>query len=211
MSNAKRVGIYVRVSTHDQSYEIQEKEIGQYAIARGWTITSLYADKATGTNGNRAELKRLLSDCQMRQLDLVIVWKLDRFARSLKDLILMLQQLSELGIEFISIRDNIDLSTSSGKLMLHIIGAFAEFEASIIKTRVKAGLDLARSKGTRLGRKPTIDAMKVRELRAQGYSLGKIAKYLGVSKAGVHKSLSENSFTNTFNKAETIRTEKAST
>src|SRR5258708_1137164 len=126
----KRVAVYLRVSTQDQSTALQQQEIESYLIARGWTQTSYYEDKLTGTHGNRPQLKNLMSDVRQRQVDLVICWKLDRLFRSLKDLISTLQEFSELGVEFISLKDNIDLTTSAGRLMLHILGAFGEFEAS---------------------------------------------------------------------------------
>ena len=122
---ANRVAIYLRVSTQDQATELQQRELTAYVQARGWVVFKTYEDKATGTTANRAMLKAMLTDARLRRLDRIIVWKLDRFARSLKDLVTMLQELSELGIEFISLRDNIDLTTSSGRLMMHMIGAFA--------------------------------------------------------------------------------------
>ncbi len=210
MSVAKRVAIYARVSTRDQSTEIQLVEIQAYLKVRGWEHFTVYEDKATGTNTNRPMLKLLQEDARAGKLDLVVCWKLDRFARSLPDLIRMLQELSELGIEFISIKDQLDLTTSVGKLMLHIIGAFANFEADLIKERVCAGIANAKAKGQRLGRPRLIDPAKVSDLHGQGWSLGKIARHLGVSKAGVHKSLSEMKVTKPFNKAETVRDTKLS-
>ena len=205
----KRIGVYLRVSTQDQSTELQLKEIKAYLAARGWDDVKIYEDKATGTNANRAMLKALLNDVRERKIDTVIVWKLDRFARSLKDLITMLQELNELGVEFISLKDQLDLSTSAGKLMVHIIGAFAQFEADIIKERVRAGIANAKSKGQKLGRPVQIDASKVIALRSEGWSLGKIAKQLGVSKAGVHKTLSENSITKPSIKSDFVQSEKS--
>jgi DNA invertase Pin-like site-specific DNA recombinase len=191
MSDAKRVGVYLRVSTTEQSTDLQAAEINRYLAARGWGQVKVYEDKATGTNANRPMLKALLADAKARNLDAIVVWKLDRFARSLRDLVTMIQELSELGVEFISLKDNIDMSTASGRLMLHIIGSFAEFEASIIKERVRAGVATARARGTRMGRPSTIDAVRVRHLHAEGWSLGRIARFIGASKAGVHKVLSQ--------------------
>jgi len=134
-------------------------------------------------------LKALLSDARKRKLNVVICWKLDRFFRSLKDLVTTLQELSELGIEFISLRDNIDLSTSSGRLMMHMIGAFAEFEASLIRSRVKAGLEVARKNGKRLGRPKLRDDKKIISLRDKGYSIRAISKELCVSTGAVQRSI----------------------
>ncbi len=184
-----RVGIYLRVSTDTQSTDLQAQELRQYSQARGWNEFSVYEDKATGTNANRPELKRLLADARCRKIDLILVWKLDRFARSLKDLLTLLQELAELGVDFISLRDQLDLTTAAGRLMAQMIGAFAEFEASLIKERVKAGLRAARAKGKRLGRPRSIDRYQVERLREQGLSLSQIAARLGVTKSGVSKTL----------------------
>ena len=124
MNTSKRIGIYLRVSTQDQATELQRNEIQKFLDARGWTTTFIYEDKATGTNGNRTAFKKLMADARQRKVDVVICWKLDRLFRSLKDLISTLQEFNELGIDFISLKDNIDLTTSAGRLMLRIIGAF---------------------------------------------------------------------------------------
>src|SRR3990172_9110225 len=134
----KRVGIYIRVSTEEQSSDLQRRELIEFCFNRGWK-GKIYDDSATGTHTNRPALKTLLKDCRQRQLDVVICWKLDRLARSLKDLVFMLQEFNSLGVEFVCPRDNIDLTTPAGKLMMHIIGAFAEFESSLISERTKAG------------------------------------------------------------------------
>lgn len=190
----KRAGIYCRVSTDEQSTDLQVQELKEYAIARGWTIFRIYEDKATGTNKNRPMLKELMRDAGARKLDTVLCWKLDRFARSLKDLILMIQEMSELGVDFVSLKDQIDLTTAAGRLMVHIIGAFAEFEASIIKERVKAGLKAAKANGKRLGRPKLRDDDAIHLLRTQGVSIRKIAAQLGVSTGAIQKSLGSGVF-----------------
>jgi len=189
--NVKLAGIYLRVSTQEQSCDLQERELMQFIEARGWTAFETYEDKATGTNGNRPELKRLLRDARARKFDVLICWKLDRLFRSLKDLVSTLQELSDLGIEFVSLKDQIDLTTASGRLLTHLLAAFAEFEADLIKSRVKAGLANAKARGRKLGRPTFIDAQEVARLRAEGLSLNQIAKEIGASKAGVHKTLSK--------------------
>ncbi|HAR41982.1 MAG TPA: resolvase [Bdellovibrionales bacterium] len=186
---ANRVAIYLRVSTQDQATELQQRELTAYVQARGWVVFKTYEDKATGTTANRAMLKAMLTDARLRRFDRIIVWKLDRFARSLKDLVTMLQELSELGIEFISLRDNIDLTTSSGRLMMHMIGAFAEFEASIIRERVRAGIANARAKGKRLGRPKTRDDGTIKALRRQGLSIRSIALQAHCSAGAVQRAL----------------------
>lgn len=186
----QRIAAYLRVSTSDQSTDLQKREILEYLVARGWSeCTTFYEDKATGTSSDREMLKKLLSDARRRKVDIIIVWKLDRFFRSLKGLILTLQELNELGVEFISLRDNIDFTTSAGRLMGHILGAFAEFEASIIRERVLAGLANARSKGRKLGRPKTRDDVKIAHLHYSGMSIRKIASFLGISKGAVQNSL----------------------
>lgn len=189
MASELRIAVYLRVSTADQSTELQQNEIERYIQARGWASVEIYEDKATGTNGNRPRLKVMLQEARQRKIDLVICWKLDRLFRSLKDLVVTLQEFQDLGIEFISLKDNVDLSTASGRLLMQIIGSMAEFEASLIRERVRAGLRIARSKGKRLGRPTTINQQKVLELRRKNKSLSEIANALGVTKGGVSKTL----------------------
>lgn len=184
-----KVALYLRVSTQDQSCELQRTELTRYVESRGWEIHQIFEDKATGTNGNRPMLKALLRDARERQFDILICWKLDRLFRSLKDLIATLQELTELKIDFISLKDNIDLTTSSGRLMMHMLGAFAEFEASLIKERVRAGLNNARAKGKRLGRPKVRDDARIQSLRATGLSVRQIAAQIGTSIGSVQRSL----------------------
>lgn len=186
----KRVGLYLRVSTLDQSTEIQQHELIAYAKARGWTQLALYEDHATGTNDLRPALRRLLRDARERRIDIVLCWKLDRLFRSLHDLLSTLEEFQSLGVEFISIKDQIDMTTPAGRLLTHLLAAFAEFEVSLIRERVRAGLRMARSKGVRLGRPKRISDEQVVALRSQGLTLSQIAKRLGVSKSGVSKTLS---------------------
>lgn len=188
-----RVGIYLRVSTLDQSTELQRREIEQYLSARAWLDCVFYEDRLTGTNGNRPQLIRLIKDAKERKIDVVICWKLDRLFRSLKNLISTLQDFTEVGVSFISLKDNIDLTTSSGRLMMHMLGAFAEFEAALIRERVRAGLNNAKKKGKTLGRPPSIDLNQVLQLRAQKKSLAEIARAVGATKGGVSKSLKKTS------------------
>ncbi len=134
----KRVGIYLRVSTLDQDTALQLRDLMEYVQARGWQVFRIYEDKITGTHANRKMLKELQADARQRKFDILLVWKLDRIFRSLKDCINGLQEFADLGVEFVSLKDTgIDMTTPSGKLLLHILAAFAEFEASIIRMRVK--------------------------------------------------------------------------
>jgi len=185
-----KVAIYARVSTSEQNTEIQLSDLKKYVEARGFELFEIYEDKASGTNDKRASLKRLLDDASKRKFDIVLTWKLDRFFRSLKDLVNTLQFLTERDILFISYKDNIDLTTSTGRLMMQILGSFAEFEASLIRERVVAGINNARSKGVRLGRpKKHCDIDKIMEFRQQGLSIRNVAVKLGLSVGMVQRTV----------------------
>lgn len=185
----QRVAIYVRVSTQDQSCDLQRRELIECAQARGWELVQVFEDKATGTNANRPMLKDLMRGARERRIDVILVWKLDRFARSLKDLVVMLQEIADLGVSFISLKDNIDLTTAAGRLMVHMLGAFAEFEASLIRERVRAGLRNARSQGKRIGRPKLRDDERIRFLRDRGLSIREIASKLGTSVGAVQRAI----------------------
>ena len=190
MNKPLQVGIYVRVSTLDQSCELQSSDLNHFASARGWVVYKVYEDHGrSGTNSNRPRLKTLMEDAKQRKFDILLCWKLDRLFRSLKDLISTLQELSELGIDFISLKDNIDLTTSSGRLMMHLLGAFAEFEASLIRERVRAGLNNARTKGIRLGRPRLRNDVRITSLRERGLSVRQIATQLGTSIGSVQRAI----------------------
>jgi len=150
----KRVVLYARVSTTDkgQDPEIQLSEMRAFCLARDWQIVGEYTDTCSGSKESRPELNKLMAAGKQRAFDVVIVWKLDRFARSLKHLINSIADFEALGIAFVSLRDTLDLTTPSGRLMLQIVGAMAEFERALICERVRAGLERAKSKGKRLGR-----------------------------------------------------------
>ncbi len=187
----KRAAIYVRCSTAVQDTDLQKREIESFIQARGWTST-VYEDHGfSGTHARRPMLQALLKDAGARNFDVVICWKLDRLFRSLKHLVVTLQDFSDLGIEFISLRDNIDLTTASGRLMVQVIGAFAEFEAAIIKERVRAGLASAKARGQKLGRPKRGNPHEIQLLRSQGLSYRKIAKILSISLATVQRGLKE--------------------
>src|SRR5438309_10758320 len=173
-NDASRVAIYARVSTvnHGQDAGLQTRELRQFAEARGWTIASEYVDSGvSGAKDSRPELNRLMADAKRRRFDVVLVWKLDRFGRSLRHLVNALAEFESLNIAFVSLSDNLDLSTASGRLMFNIIGAMAEFERELIRERVKAGMRNARAKGARIGR-PRVagDAARIAALRASGLS-----------------------------------------
>jgi DNA invertase Pin-like site-specific DNA recombinase len=187
-----RVAFYARVSTSNghQDPEMQLAELREYAARRGWQVTEEYVDHVSGSKESRPSLNRLMVDAHRRTFDAVLVWKIDRFGRSLKHLVNSLADLSAYGVAFISLRDNLDLSTPSGRLMFQIIGAMAEFERSLIQERVKAGLRNAKAKGKRLGR-PRVyaDGHKVAELRARNLSWAEICTLLKLSKGTAQRCL----------------------
>src|SRR5207302_3213777 len=149
---------------------------------RGWQIVEEFTDQGvSGCKESRPALNRLRSDACRRRFDAVLVWKIDRFGRSLKHLVNALAELAALGVAFISLRDNLDLSTPSGRLMFQIIGAMAEFERALIQERVKAGLRNARAKGKHLGRpRAIVDSARIAALRTDGASWRDISKLLRV-------------------------------
>jgi len=186
-----RVAVYLRVSTLDQSTELQRHEILAFVESRGWSVFKVYEDRESGTRSSRPALDEMRRAVRMRKVDVVICWKLDRLFRSLKDLVSVLHEFNELGVAFIALKDQIDLTTATGRLMTHLLGSFAEFEAALIRDRVRAGLANAKRKGIRLGRPRSIDEDRVRELRRQGHSLSAIAEQIGATESGVSKTLTK--------------------
>jgi DNA invertase Pin-like site-specific DNA recombinase len=177
-----RVALYARVSTlNGQNPEMQLGELREYAQRRGWTVASEYVDiGVSGSKESRPQLNRMLKDAHSRSVDAILVWKLDRLGRSLKHLVTTIGDLAAYNVSFVSLRDNLDLSTPSGRLMLHIIGAMAEFERELIKERVTAGIAAARKRGSRIGRpRVYVPAEKVRKLRDAGVPWRQVAKRLG--------------------------------
>ncbi len=187
-----RVALYARVSTlNGQDPEMQLYELREYASRRGWSLSREYVDQGvSGSKESRPELNQLMADAHRRKFDAVLVWKIDRFGRSLKHLVNALADLCAYGVAFISFRDNLDLSTPSGRLMFQIIGAMAEFERSLIQERVKAGLRNARAKGKKFGRpRAQVDADQVAALRREGLSWSQVCRSLGISKGSAQRSV----------------------
>ncbi len=187
-----QVALYARVSTlNNQDPEMQLAELREYACRRGWQIVEEFTDQGvSGCKESRPALNRLMSDACRRRFDAILVWKIDRFGRSLKHLVNALAELAALGVAFVSLRDNLDLSTPSGRLMFQIIGAMAEFERALIQERVRAGLRNARNKGKKLGRpRVTVDASKIASLRTQGCSWAEIVAEMGIGKGTAQRAL----------------------
>src|ERR1035437_7338223 len=178
-----RVALYARVSTlNGQHPEMQLAELREYSTRRGWEVAGEYVDEGvSGAKESRPALNRLMADALRRRFAVLLVWKIDRFGRSLRHLVNALADLDAAGVAFVSLRDNLDLSTPSGGLMFQVVGAMAEFERALTQERVKAGLRLAKSKGKRLGRPRTaVDAKQVAALRASGASWKVISERLGI-------------------------------
>jgi DNA invertase Pin-like site-specific DNA recombinase len=188
-----RAAIYARVSTigQGQSPEMQLRELREYCARRDWQIAGEYVDAGvSGAKDSRPELNRLLADAHRRRFDAVVVWKFDRFARSVSHLLRALETFNSLGVAFVSLSEQIDTSTPAGKMIFTVLGAVAELERSLIAERIRGGLRNARAKGRRLGRPPlSLDISRVAKLRTQGCSIREIAEVLGVSRSLVHKTL----------------------
>lgn len=179
----KRAAIYARVSTNNghQDPAMQLRELREYCQRRGWEISGEYVDRLSSAKECRPELDRLLADCRKRKADAVLVYRYDRFARSLRQLVNALEEFRALGIDFVSLHEGVDTSTPNGRLVFGIFASIAEFERELIRDRVRSGLAHARAMGKRLGRpRVAVDASRVTLLRAQGHSWPSVARELGV-------------------------------
>jgi DNA invertase Pin-like site-specific DNA recombinase len=187
-----RVALYGRVSTsnHGQDVGMQTREFRQFCEARGWQVADEYLDEGiSGAKDSRPELNRLMADAHKRRFDVVVCWKFDRFARSVSHLLRALETFNSLGIAFVSLSEQIDTTTPTGRMIFTVLGAVAELERSLIAERVRAGLRNARAKGKRLGRpRVVVDTARIRELRSQGLSWPKIAAKLGASVGTVYQA-----------------------
>src|SRR5690242_12047746 len=146
-----KTAIYARVSTADQNNAIQTRELTEYIQRRGWELAGIYQDTMSGAKASRPGLDKLMSDARQRRFDAVLVWKLDRFGRSLVHCVSGIQELSSLGIRFIATSQGLDTDESNpaSKLLMHILAAVAQFERELIRERVSAGMKNARAKGTK--------------------------------------------------------------
>jgi DNA invertase Pin-like site-specific DNA recombinase len=192
-----RAAIYARVSTtnHGQDVTLQTRELEQFAQARGWHVVREYVDVGvSGAKDSRPELNRLMGDAHKRKFDVVVVWKFDRFARSVSHLLRALETFDALGIAFVSLSEQMDTTTPTGKMVFTVLGAVAELERSLIAERVRAGLRNARAKGKTLGRpRRVVDAHRVASLRAQGVGWKRIAGELGVGVGTLYRLIRDGS------------------
>ena len=189
---SKSVAIYARVSTDRQTTDSQLNELRDFVRRAKWKVYREYIDNGySGKNTQRPAYTEMLSDARYRRFDLLLVWKLDRLSRSLKDLITTLDELGHLGIDFVSYDNQLDTSSPSGKLVFSIIGAVAEFERDIIGERVRAGLANARLKGKKLGRPqiPKSDQKKIAILKNHGLSNRAIGRKLSIAESTVRNWL----------------------
>ena len=188
----KRAAVYARVSTNNgQNPEMQLAEIRQYCERREWIIAKEYVDKGvSGAKTQRPALDALLADCQKRAVDCVVVYRYDRFARSLRQLVNALEEFRALGIDFVSLHEGVDTSTPNGRLIFGIFASIAEFERELIRDRVKSGLALARSRGKHLGRpRVIVDRVRIADLRQRGLSWAKVCDELGISRGTAQRSV----------------------
>lgn len=189
-----KIAIYARVSTTDQTPDMQLMHLREYVQAKKSEIYKEYVDLGiSGTKDSRPALNQLMDDARKRKFDAVLVYRFDRFARSSKHLITALEDFKSLNIDFISYQENIDTSSPLGKAIFTIVGAIAELERNIIVERVKSGLKSAKSKGKLLGRpKVSINISEAKQLKDNGFSLRSIASQLKTSKTTISKYLNLN-------------------
>ena len=188
-----KVGIYARVSTHDQqTLKLQLEAMRKYAKSRKWTVALEVRDVGSGAS-ERPKRDELLAAARRREIDAVLVWKRDRWGRSLPDLVVTLRELSELGVPFISLTEALDLSTPSGRAMVGLLSVFAEFERDLLKERVKVGIAQARAEGRVGGRPKTaaLQAAEAQKLFKKGLSKSEIARRLKIGRTSVRRLLEQ--------------------
>jgi DNA invertase Pin-like site-specific DNA recombinase len=186
----KRAVLYMRVSTVDQHPETQLLDLRQMAAQRGYEIIQEYTDRISGVKAKRPGLDQMMADARHGRFDVVLVWASDRIARSVKHFLEVLDELNRLGIEYVSLRENIDTGGPLGRAIIVIVAAIAELERSLIIERVRAGMRRAKLDGTHIGRNPLVlDHEAIRRERCQGQSLRKIAKGHRISAATVQRVL----------------------
>jgi DNA invertase Pin-like site-specific DNA recombinase len=185
-----RAALYARVSTVDQTCENQLLELRRYVTARGWSAQEFVDQGISGAKDRRPALDTLIREARRRRFDVLVCWRLDRLGRNLRHLILFLDELTAVGVAFVSLQEGIDATTPAGRLQLHVLGAIAEFERARIAERVKAGLARAKAKGQRLGRPERHVSEEVLS-NVRGLSVRQAAQKLGVSRATAHRWLSQ--------------------
>ncbi|MBV8820550.1 MAG: recombinase family protein [Acidobacteriaceae bacterium] len=186
-----RAGLYARVSTNDQqTLPMQNRALREYAGRRGWTVAMQVREVNSGAVERKAR-QQLMEAARRREIDVVLVWRLDRWGRSVTDLLTTLQELEHLGVGFVSLTEALDLTTPAGRTMAGLLAIFAEFEREILRDRTRVGLAHARETGKRLGRPATaaIHAVEVRKLHRAGVSKSEIARRLKIGRTSVRRIL----------------------
>lgn len=187
-----RAALYARVSTanYGQGPQMQLAELREFAKRRGWPVTEFVDVGFSGSKEHRPQLDTMLSDCRRRRFDCVLVYRYDRFARSLRQLVCALEEFRVLGIQFISLHEGVDTSTPNGRLIFGIFASIAEFERELIRDRVKSGLAVAKAEGRRLGRpRAIVDADRIWLLRERGRSWREITEETGISKGTAQRAV----------------------
>ena len=183
---AKRAAVYVRVSTNDQETDMQDTELKEYCENRSWNCT-VYRDRGqSGAKNDRPALNAMLSDLRKRKFDVVVVWALDRLARSLKQLLSIAEECKSLGVDLVSLKQNVDTTLPAGRLTFQVLGAVAEFEREMLRERVRAGMAQAKRAGKRVGRPArrqfhATDIEKMKALRSDGVSIRQLAARFGTT------------------------------
>jgi len=188
-----RAGLYARVSTNDQqTLPMQSRAMREYAARRGWTIAVNVREVGSGA-ARREAREELLEAARRREIDVVLVWRLDRWGRSVMDLLATLQELEHLGVGFVSLTEALDLTTPAGRAMAGLLAVFAAFEREILSERTRAGLAHARQNGKRFGRPATaaLHTAEIRKLHRAGVSKAEIARRLRVGRTSVRRILKE--------------------
>jgi putative DNA-invertase from lambdoid prophage Rac len=187
-----RAGLYARVSTQEQqTLAMQNRAMREYAARRGWTIALQVREVNSGAAARRETREKVLEAARRREIDLVLVWRLDRWGRSVTDLLATLQELEHLGVGFVSLTEALDLTTPAGRAMAGLLAIFAEFEREILRERTRAGLAHARQHGRRLGRPATAAAhtVEIKKLHRAGISKSEIARRLNIGRTSVRRIL----------------------
>src|SRR3984893_7206336 len=186
MDNVRRAAIYVRVSTVEQGTDLQEHELQEYCERRGWSWV-VYRDKGqSGAKKDRPALIAMMNDLRRRKIDVVVVWALDRLARSLKQLLSIAEECKSVGVDLVSLKQNVDTTLPAGRLTFQVLGAVAEFEREMLRERVRAGMAQARRTGKHIGRPARRkfhagEIEKMRFARSQGASVRKLAADFGTT------------------------------
>jgi DNA invertase Pin-like site-specific DNA recombinase len=186
-----RVARYLRCSRVEQNLHLQDDETAEMITRRGWTLVGTYSDEGiSGTRERRPGLDRLVLDARKHKFDAVLCWKADRLFRSLKNMVNVLDEWHALGVGFVSATDVFDSTTPQGRLLMHLVSAFGEFERAVIVERTRAGIAAARRRGARIGRpRARLDDDELRRLRAEGLSVRQIADAMGCGSSTIQRRL----------------------